>query len=370
MKYTLLQMTQDILSNMSSDEVNSISDSSESLQVATIIKQKYYDIISRGDLPNHNQLFQLNASLDSTKPTLMTVPDGIGHIEYIKYYDSNPLDSSDVSIDTHGLNVDIVPSVVSFTSSSTVTIALGTQNWIVPAGETISIGNILTAASGINSMTGTVTAYSGTSLSINVTSIVGSGTYSSWTFTSTVVPTPPGYKYVTMLPIEDFIYEINKLNPSDYNVGSYTFSDTSNSFPNNFTFLYRNDLTPQYCCVLSNFYVLFDSYDNTQDSTLQTSKTMCFGQVVPVFNMVDNFIPDLDAQQFPLLLNEAKTLAFFELKQQPHQLSMQEVKRQWSTVQKNKSINNRPKYFDEIGNYGRKTGRYYGTRRFDEPRWL
>ena len=179
-------MTQDILSNMSSDEVNSISDSSESLQVATIIKQKYYDIISRGDLPNHNQLFQLNASLDSTKPTLMTVPDGIGHIEYIKYYDSNPLDSSDVSIDTHGLNVDIVPSVVSFTSSSTVTIALGTQNWIVPAGETISIGNILTAASGINSMTGTVTAYSGTSLSINVTSIVGSGTYSSWTFNGLV----------------------------------------------------------------------------------------------------------------------------------------------------------------------------------------
>ena len=54
MKYTLLEMTQDILSNMSSDEVNSISDTPESLQVATIIKQKYYDIVSRGDLPEHN----------------------------------------------------------------------------------------------------------------------------------------------------------------------------------------------------------------------------------------------------------------------------------------------------------------------------
>ena len=112
MKYTLLQLTQDILSNMSSDEINSISDSAESLQVATIIKQKYYDIVSRGDLPEHNQLFQLNASLDPLKPTVMTVPDGVGHIEYIKYYDSNPLDSADVSIDTHGLNVDIVSSEI------------------------------------------------------------------------------------------------------------------------------------------------------------------------------------------------------------------------------------------------------------------
>lgn len=369
MKYSLLQMTQDILSNMSSDEVNSISDTSESLQVATIIKQKYYDIVSRGDLPNHNQLFQLNGSLDQTKPTLMTVPDGIGRIEYIKYYDTNPLGSSSTSIDTHGLNLDIQPSITTFTSTTTNTIGTGSQTWTVPAGENISLNMSLTASSGSNTMTGTVTGYVGTSLTLNVTSITGSGTYSIWSFTVSTSLTPPGYKYVQMLPIEDFLHQINKLDLADTNVESYVFSDTSNSFPNNFTFLYRNDLTPQYCCVLSNFYVLFDSYDNTQDTTLQTNKTLCFGQVVPVFQMVDTFIPDLDAQQFPLLLNEAKTLAFFELKQQPHQLAEQEVKRQWSTVQKNKSINNRPRYFDEIPNLGRRTGRYYGTRRFDEPTW-
>ena len=58
MKYTLLEMTQDILSNMSSDEVNSISDTTESLQVATIIKQKYFDLISRVNRPEHDQLIQ------------------------------------------------------------------------------------------------------------------------------------------------------------------------------------------------------------------------------------------------------------------------------------------------------------------------
>jgi hypothetical protein len=370
MKYTLLQMTQDILSNMSSDEVNSISDTAESLQVATIIKQKYYDIISRGDLPEHNQLFQLNSSLDETKPTIMTVPDGIGRIEYIKYYDTNPLDSTSISIDTHGLNVDIQPTILTFTSTTSNTIGLGSKTWTVSAGLGVSINMSLTVSSGLNSMTGLVTGYAGTSITLNVTSVIGSGTFTNWSFTTTIVPSPPGYKYVVMLPIEDFLHEINKLNLSDTNVQSYTFSDTSNEFPNSFTFLYRNDIQPQYCCILSNFYVIFDSFDNTQDSTLQTSKSMCFGQVVPTFQLVDTFIPDLDSQQFPLLLNEAKNLAYYELKQQPHQLAIQEVKRQWSTVQKNKSINNRPTYFDELPNFGRKTGRYYGTRKFDEPRWL
>lgn len=285
MKYTLLAMTQDILSAMSSDEVNSISDSPESLQVATIIKNKYYDIVARGDLPEHNQIFQLNPSLTNEEPALMTVPDGIGHIEWIKYFDSNVNDGSvqddDSGSSEHDTNVDL-------------------EN---------------------NSGDGIATA--------------------------------PGYKYVTMLPIRQFLDMVNQFDTSDDDVESFTFSDTSNNFPGNFTFNYKNNFTPQYCCILSNFYVIFDSYDNTQDSTLQGSKTMCFGQVVPTFQMVDTFTPDLDSQQFPLLLNEAKSLAFYELKQQPHAKAEQEIKRQWSTVQKNKSINNRPTYFNELPDFGR-----------------
>lgn len=292
-------MTQEILSAMSSDEVNSISDSTESLQVAAILKRKYYDIISRGDLPEHNQVFQLTPSLDEASPVLMYIPDGIGHVEWIKYYDTNPADNSNSQEDQYGAysehdtNVDLENN------------------------------------SGNNSGTGTDL---------------------------------PGYQYVTMLPIRQFLDMINSFNGTDSDVESFTFSDDSNNFNGNFTFLYKNDRQPQYCCILSNYYVIFDSYDNSQDSTLQGSKTMCFGQVVPTFQLVDTFIPDLDPQQFPLLINEAKALAFYELKQQPHQLAMQEVKRQWSTVQKNKSINNRPRYFDEFPNFGRRSGNYYGTR--------
>ena len=322
MKYTLLEMTQDILSNMSSDEVNSISDTPESLQVATIIKQKYYDIVSRGDLPEHNQLFQLNPSLTVVSPVLMTIPDGIGRVEYIKYYDSNPQDNGSSQYDQygaysqHGVNLDLQSNANGWSTTSTTshTIALSSVTFTVSAGQFIYPGNTATAtATGTsNSMSGTVIAYSGTTLTLNITTISGSGTFSSWTITeSNGMASIPGYQYVIMLPTQHFLEMVNKFDPSENEVQSFILADTSNKFPGNFTFLYKNNRQPQYCCILSNYYVIFDSYDNTQDSTLQSSKTMCFGQVVPTFQMVDTFVPDMDSQQFPLLLNEAKALAFY-----------------------------------------------------------
>ncbi len=377
-KFSLLDMTQEILSAMSSDEVNSISDTPESLQVATILKRKYYDIISRGDLPEHNQVFQLNPSLDSTSPVLMYIPDGIGRVEWIKYYDTNPANNSNSQNDQYGaysqhdVNTDLQNNSGgwSTTSTTTNTIALGSVTFTVPSGLTIQINNMATATatSSSASMSGTVTSYSGTTLVLQITSIKGSGSFSSWSITNNNGVTDiPGYKYVIMLPVRQFLDMTNTLNLSDPDVESFTFADDSNKFNGNFTFFYKNDRQPQYCCILSNYYVIFDSFDNTQDSTLQGSKSMCFGQVVPTFQLVDTFIPDLDAQQFPLLINEAKALAFYELKQQTHPFAMQEVKRQWSTVQNNKSINNRPKYFDEFPNFGRRSGNYYGTRGINEP---
>lgn len=85
MRMTLLEMVQDILSSMDSDEVNSISDTTESQQVATVIKNVYRDIISRGNLPENFEMFELNASLDPTKPTVMYRPEGAFSILWIKY---------------------------------------------------------------------------------------------------------------------------------------------------------------------------------------------------------------------------------------------------------------------------------------------
>src|SRR5258705_13571230 len=85
MKYTLLELTQTVLSSMDSDEVNSINDTVESQQVVEIIKTVYDDIISRSDLKTNKTLFNLNASDDITRPVLMTKPAYIDRIEWLKY---------------------------------------------------------------------------------------------------------------------------------------------------------------------------------------------------------------------------------------------------------------------------------------------
>lgn len=96
MKYTLLEMVQLILSSLDSDEVNSISDTPESNQVALLLKSVYYDSATDLGLPEHETLFQLNASGDASKPTIMYVPTNVTHIDWISY---NNVDS--VSSDTN-----------------------------------------------------------------------------------------------------------------------------------------------------------------------------------------------------------------------------------------------------------------------------
>lgn len=359
MDKTLLGLTQNVLSSMSSDEVNSISDSTESLQVATIIKNKYYDIVNRVDLPNHDQLIQLDPSLNTTIPVQMFVKDGTAEIKWLKYFNSNINDNAQATTG-HDVNVDIVVTTDwSTTSTSTNTISIATLVFTVTAGLPITLGQTARAFNGINSVTGNVSNYAGTSLSINVFASNGSGTFSSWTIESAEGAAVPGYQYVTILPVQQFIDMTNQFNPAESNVESFIFSETINDFPGNYTFYYKIDRQPAYCCILSNYNVIFDSYDNTQDSTLQASKTMAWGRIIPSFTMEDTFIPNLDEAQFTLLLNEAKALAFFELKQVVHSKAEQEIKRGWSSIQKDKAIINRPTYFNELADFGRTRGTRY-----------
>lgn len=246
---TVLDYTQNILSALSSDEVNSIGDTTESQQVAEIVRTSFFNIISRANLPDQKKLFQLDSSQSASEPNLMFSPEDVKTVEWIKYYDT----------------------------------------------------------------------------------------------------TATQYKYVTILPLQQFSDYVNGYSISDTNVDTLALTINSEVF--NFNF--KTDVQPKYCTVISNYYVVFDSYDNTLDSTLQSSKTMCHGLTTPIFRMEDSFIPLLDEGQVPLLLNEAKSLAFLELKQLTHAKAEQEAKRQWNTLQKDKSIDNKPSYFDQLPNYGR-----------------
>ena len=84
-KMNLLEIVQDIMSDMDSDNVNSINDSVEALQVAQIVKSTYYSIIDGKDYDFLYELFRMTASGTSDRPTHMLLPDDIIDLKYIKY---------------------------------------------------------------------------------------------------------------------------------------------------------------------------------------------------------------------------------------------------------------------------------------------
>ena len=83
---TLLEMVQNILSAMDAEEVSSIGDTIESMQVAEEIKTTYYENFGNLEVRNRFDIIQLDALADSTdKPNVLMIPTEVDHIEWIKY---------------------------------------------------------------------------------------------------------------------------------------------------------------------------------------------------------------------------------------------------------------------------------------------
>lgn len=83
---SLLDMVQSILNDMDSDAVNDITSTTEAQQVASIIKDSYYKLItSRDDWPFLGTLTTLTGLGDTNNPTKMQIPDGLNSIKWIKY---------------------------------------------------------------------------------------------------------------------------------------------------------------------------------------------------------------------------------------------------------------------------------------------
>lgn len=261
MKYTLLELTQTVLSSMDSDEINSINDSPESQQVVEVIKTVYDDIISRGDLTANKTLFNLVPSNDTDKPVLMLKPDNIDRIEWLKY--------------------------------------------------------------------------------------------------DTVIANDPDPAWSDMryLPVEDFIQYTHNYNPSENNVSSFDY--IIDGFV--FRFTYKTDTAPNYYTSFNDNAIIFDAYDSGVDSTLQSIKTLGYGQKKTTFVYSDTFVPVLQPQQFALLLNEAKSLAWAELKQVPHAKAEQTARRNWRHLQKTRKqipdgsvFNSNAHNFDSLPNFARR----------------
>jgi hypothetical protein len=236
MKYTLLDIVQNVLSSMDSDEVNSISDTPESEQVVAIIKTVYDDIITRGSIPFNKTPFTLTASNDVLKPVLMSKPDNIVNVDWLKY-------------------------------------------------NKVLLGD-----------------------------------------------TDPQWDHLNFLPFDQFMDYTQGFNPSETDVD--TMTHTFNGF--DLSFVYRTDTAPNFYTTLDDNTLIFDAYDNTVDSTLQASKTLGYGSRVLQFVEIDSFVPELPSDQFALLINEAKSLAWAELKQVPHQKAEMTARRNWSHLAKSR----------------------------------
>ena len=254
MKLTLLELTQAILSSLDADEVNSITDTVESQQVAKIIRTVYMDILERANLPEHCGLVNIEASGNSSYPTIMYLPDTVQDVMWIKYD-------------------------------------------CIEDGDTASF-----------------------------------------------------YKDVKYLTLEDFLQRMYEKDEDDTEVTSFAFALNGHTIE----YLVGNLTAPEYWTSLDDRTLLFDSYDSEVDSTLQASKTICFAKRVIPWTESDNFTPDLDDPQFPLLLNESKSLAWTELRQAQHPKAEQSARRQWTRLQKTKYAATDPKYFDSLPNFGRK----------------
>jgi len=78
------------------------------------------------------------------------------------------------------------------TSTTSLSISTGSKTFTTQSGLAYVVGSRVRAASSSNWMEGICTAYSGSSLTINVDKVAGSGTFSAWNFSITGEPSPSG----------------------------------------------------------------------------------------------------------------------------------------------------------------------------------
>lgn len=85
MRATLLELVQDILSDLDGDEVNSITDTFESEQIATIVKNTFFALSSNRNWPQHKSALQIPSYGDVSKPTHLVLPENVTELLSLNY---------------------------------------------------------------------------------------------------------------------------------------------------------------------------------------------------------------------------------------------------------------------------------------------
>lgn len=158
------------------------------------------------------------------------------------------------------------------------------------------------------------------------------------------------WKELTYMPLDQFLEMQNTLKDQTSNI--VEMAVTSNSETHKV--LCWSDRDPTYYTSFDSTTLLFDSYDSTVDTTLQKSKTQCYGALYTTFTLSDAFAPDLDPSQFSYFMNKVKVRAFYELKQQENAEAAAEASRQKVNLQRRRRRIPDLTEFDKLPKYGRK----------------
>lgn len=225
-KMTLLSMVQNILSSMDSDEINSVADTVEAIQVAEVVKETYYELLNGIDMPETAELFQLTSVSDVTKPNYLQIPTTVDKVLWVKYKDYR------------------------------------------------------------NS---------------------------------------------------DRLKDLEYLRPEDFlNMQLDRTSGFQTTDPSGLQFYIDDNKAPQYYTIFDDTYLVTDSFDSDYESVLQSTNSIAFGYRTEEFEMTDDFIPNLDANVFPLLLAEAKATCFTNFKQIANPREEKKALRQRMRLQRDK----------------------------------
>lgn len=171
--------------------------------------------------------------------------------------------------------------------------------------------------------------------------------------TFTADNTNPLWKIIKFLPLDQFLIRMHNLQTTSAEVLTFQFPTGMDS--DAIEIIYRNDIAPEYYTTFNDQTLIFDSFDAEVDDTLQKNKSLAYGHVETTFIMSDAFIPFQDADLSTLLLNEAKILAFAELKQVGHDVAKEWAMRSWTKLNKGKrGVDQNRDELSRAPNFGRK----------------
>lgn len=251
MKVTLLEIVQDILSDMDGDEVNTIGGTTESEQVAKIVRSTYNAMASSRNWPHQLKTVVLDPYSDLALPVYMRLQEGVKELKSIRY---------------------------------------------------------------------------------NKRKVADTRSY---------------YKPIDYYTTDKFLDLVNARNSDKSEV--VVVSD-----PTGIELQIINNKHPQYYTSFDDDTLVFDSYDSSVTATLAQDDFQAMGYVQSRFEMSDTYIPDLPAEAFQLLIEEATSTAQFKLREFVDNKAEQEAVRQRQQMSRNSW---RVKGGIRFPNYGRNSNK-------------